>query len=258
MLIAEFRDYGPVRACNQCYFGQEEISVKKEEHIIDILRKAEEYTLSQKDQIEEDVVETATWQADFQEVESVARRKAAQFAQIASETASLRASMISASANSVNTSPDEIFVFHGVQNTTPNLPRTDVLITEAPTTLTTTPVTIHNHEQNVLQDLELIEKRAIKDMNKYLSEADEALRMQKELAYKVRELETQVHLCDEAASTAHHLKEEAEEISNSEKHRLSADDLSEGSGGQEEFKGQEKEEVIKEEEEKEYEKGDIL
>lgn len=51
VVITEFRDSGPVRACNQCNFGQAEVSVRKEEHVMDILHRAEEYTLARRNQV---------------------------------------------------------------------------------------------------------------------------------------------------------------------------------------------------------------
>ena len=51
LLISEFRAYGPVRACSQCCFGQEEVSVRRPEHVMDLLRRAEEYTRASRDKV---------------------------------------------------------------------------------------------------------------------------------------------------------------------------------------------------------------
>lgn len=204
--------------CNQCYFGQAEISIKKEEHIIDVLKQAEAYTLNQRNKIEEDVIETASWQADFQEVETVARHKAAECAQIASETAALRASILAASANTAGASSGSVSssseatsmsslpvsVSSYVDTTPPSLlppvppagPSLSSPVPSRPLVASSssphTSTTICNHELHVLNDLTVIEKSAINDANRFLREAEGAVRMQRKLAGKVHELETQV------------------------------------------------------------------
>lgn len=51
VVISEFTDYGPVRACVQCFFGQDEVSVRKKEGVMEVLRRAEEYTLAWRNKV---------------------------------------------------------------------------------------------------------------------------------------------------------------------------------------------------------------
>ena len=204
VIISEFPESGPVRACNHCCFGQDEVSVKKEEHIMDILRQAEKYAQAQKDQFEYEASETAGWQADYAELEARARQKAAEFSAMAAECASLKASMISSSGRSFPSQPLNS--------------NSQVLVFQQDPDAADSAATSMNHEFNVLCDLELIEKNALQEVNKYMSEADAAAEMQRKLSAKVRDLDSQVQLCNVALSTTGVLEEEA-----SKSNRLATD-----------------------------------
>mmetsp|Transcript_22523 Transcript_22523/g.38154 ORF Transcript_22523/g.38154 Transcript_22523/m.38154 type:complete len:238 (-) Transcript_22523:178-891(-) len=181
-------------------------------------------------QVEAEVVETATWQADFQEVERVARENAAKYAKVAAETAALRANMMSAAldtssaSNTSNTTGPT-----GVSASSPlassqasnndDPPPPDVTVPvfvncegpPIPSVVMTSPGgMICNHERHVLRDLQIIEKQAMRDSNKFLAEAEAAAAMQRELASKVRVLEGEVMACELAMSNATHLREDAE------------------------------------------------
>jgi hypothetical protein len=190
--------------------------VKKEEHIMDVLRRAEEHTQAQRNRVEADVVEAVSWQIDYQEVEQVARQRAAEAAAVAAESAALRASMIAASAaasssssscshndqedNTSSTQSPSVFVFssslagdlhdiihnqHGHHG--------------------------HNRERQVLRELEVIERKAMRDSDKFLEEAEGAAFMQRELADRVKQLEIQVQQCEVASMAAQKLKDEAKQ-----------------------------------------------
>jgi hypothetical protein len=163
--------------------------------------------------VENEVVETATWQADFQEVERVAREKAAECARVAAETAALRASMMSAAngASSVS-SPNAPGAYEECDDDDNNSGVPVFLSLDPPVLIVPTSHhgTICNHERNVMRDLLIIERQAMKDSSKFLSEAEAAAVMQRELADKVRKLEGVVAACEVAVVNATHLREDAE------------------------------------------------